>query len=389
MSSNVNIKINIRVPPEGTLIKELVMTGINALSYVAYKFKLGSVKAYEDKIVIETSDPFSLYRSVENQILKLIEIKNRLNVRWPPLHINDKGTLKKSKIVGEAVKNLSNYGDLVSYYMKNLANLLTKTVELDLKIKDQLVLGRGVMAMLQLFKIELYENALSLNQAYTKDYEIRLDDEWLSLILLGYAYSHISFGGGYLELITLPKLSDDPNVFSSYMLIEIANIAKKIRTQPTLPFIMLTHIISSMLQLGVYKKFLDLDPNEIALLEEILSPADISATLKTFPEMRIHRINFYGKTYTEISREEVVYNRELLHFLNKLNVRCIEQLFDLATRAVEARDPKVLNVITLLYESINNAKDRSYTLYYMARTLAESDRKFLDRDCMREIIEKL
>jgi len=70
---------------------------------------------------------------------------------------------------------------------------------------------------------------------------------------------------------------------------------------------------------------------------------------------------------------------------------CVERFFRLSRRALNADDPKIVNMLTYIYEAINKAKDPAFVSYYVARTIAEEEsyQRIITSRCISSIIKGL
>jgi len=390
--------IDIKLPPEGLLIKELTITAINFLTLVAEHtgYQINIIRI-GDKIKICSTNLVKILREAASTASKLMDLKMRPNVRWPRLHTNDKGTLKKSKIVGSIISNIETYGDLAKVFIKDLSNLANSTLNVYVeRNKISLLGGGGRFSMLQLFKTELYENALTFQEPYNRDLSIEIDDKWLTLILLGYALSHINYSGASLELMSTYDLYSG-SIVKIYLSMNILNILENLTTQPMIVSIIQNHILIRRLLTNEYRKFIESEllmkynlREEFSTLFKV-DEGILSDLMRRPPIIRIHRIGFEGRTFTEISREDIVINDALLRFLMDLDDDCVERFFRLSRRALNADDPKIVNMLTYIYEAINKAKDPAFVSYYVARTIAEEEsyQRIITSRCISSIIKGL
>lgn len=376
-------RILVGLPPEGLLLREITATAVNALSY----FGEMDVEVRGDLVELRCKDvSYSLVRASDG-LKDLLNLKLSKGIRWPPLHRNDRDTLKKSKAVAGKVKALQSYADLVAEFI----DLLPQLLEGDLRVSSRggkLILGSGDVALPQLLKVELYEGSLTFNEPYVGELEVRLDDRWLSLLAAGLAVAYVD----YIELATIPVLPTDRRAFASLVSIKIAELLEGAKVGLTIPRILYVHILASALAERSFRasRAVGLRESLVKLFEDYEIPGSSA-------RLRIHSLDFDGKTYREVSREDVVFSTPILEFLRRVGDRaCLDQLesfIRMTSRAgIDATASKVLNAVTYLYEAIQGAKEASFAAYYLARVVAEISERArapFTRACAERIIEAL
>lgn len=349
----LSTKLTIELPYEGTLAKDLVRAAVNLMLLSPHNM---TIRQYGS--VLEIEGPLSaILTTTETVARRLIEIKDNANVRWPDLHQNDRGTLKRSYFIATRIENMETYGDLAKEYIKLLPELSkVGTVKF----------AEGNVSMLQLFKVEFYETALSYNKPYRHEIEIRTNDYMLSLLLTGLAAAYV----GFIEIL-VPSTIEDRCVANTYSGLTTSMAYEKdirIRTNPIIPYIFYVHVI-----LNRIKK-------------------EVGETCLETSSFTLHRI-LAGRTFTEISREEIKINSEILDFIDSLNNECLSGLMRLAQLASGAISATALNALTFLYEAINGAIDPGFALYYLARIITDLNntgrRISISKECFRSIIDVL
>jgi len=376
-------RILVELPPEGLLLREITATAVNALSY----FGKMDVEVRGDFVELRCRDvSYSLLRASDG-LKDILNLKLSKGTRWPPLHRNDKDTLKKSKAVASKVKALQSYADLVAEFVGLLPQLLSG----DLRVSSRggkLILGDGDVALPQLLKVELYEGSLTFDEPYVGELEVRLDDHWLSLLAAGLAVAYVD----YIELATIPELLTDRRAFASLVSVKIAELLEGAKVGLTIPRILYIHILASALAERSFRasRAVGLTESLVKLFEDYEVPG--SST-----RLRIHSLDFDGRTYREISREDIVFNTSILEFLRRVGDRvCLDQLksfIRMTSRAgIDATASKVLNAVTYLYEATQGAKEASFAVYYLARVAAEISERArapFTRTCAERITEAL
>lgn len=381
-------RLLIELPPEGLLLKEIAVTAINALSY----FGEMDVEVHGNSIELRAKDlTYSLSRAREGLIgllrLKNSELKVSGGVRWPLLLFNDKETLKKSRVVVSRIKDLQSYADLTREFVNHLPELLASDLKVNYK-QNQLLLGNGDMALPQLFKIEFYEGSLTYNKPYVSEIEIRLDDHWLTLFAAGLAVAYV----GYIELMTIPMILENRRAFASVVSIKLAELLEGVRIRVTIPYLLYVHILARILAEKSFRTShtVGLTDSLARLFEDYELPGE-----STY--FRIHTLEFDGRTYRELSREDIVFSTFIFEFLDRVGDRkCLDQLRSLirmTSRAgIDAAASKTLNAVTYLYEAIHGAKEAAFTAYYLTRVVtdvSEGGRALFTHTCAEKIVKAL
>ena len=195
----------IRLPPEGTLLRDLTMT---SLSYIHEHGREDLKLSFEGDVVrIRTwstqvfSDSFKgLYEEAAN-IASVKSEKIRLG-----LLLNDRGVL--SKLLKKELKGFT-YLDAIRDFLQARARkdpdfLSLSTIEVR---GDEIRLGRGgfVPAINPLVS-ERYEHGLEFWKLnYARKLRIVLDEEWYAMVLAGFALAIASLVNGDLLMVYLPE----------------------------------------------------------------------------------------------------------------------------------------------------------------------------------------
>lgn len=401
----------IELPPPGTLIRDLTVTAVNMME------KFGGVKINVDreegkvKVKVFHPDLESALRSFSNELINIHEVKGKVT-RWPRLHTNDKGTLK-NVIPQEKLETLGDYGDVARYYVERLPELLGKggtlkvileggsIVKKKRKLKYDILIrlsreGReypGDIAMLQLFKVELYEDGLVFRQPYNFHVGVRLDESWASLLLSGFILSYTgATADGTISLMSIPELSYDPCHRDSWLTINLANTLRRMPTSPTIPYILYTYIVSILLENPNSRKALLAEvPEGLELLNRIVSEK-CRVRWDEGISLRIHRIS-YGRIPTEVSREDLIIGggiAKLANLCTEEGCECLQQIGALIERGSKTINTKILNAIAILYEALIGSKNPAEASYYVVRTLRDLEEGVLvSRYCIEKLLEVL
>ncbi len=214
MSDN---QLVIELPPPGMLIRELAITAINMMG------EFGGVKISQvgNEVIVSHDNLDAALRSFSSEVNLIYEVKSD-KVKWPRLHVNDKGTLKKA-IPQAQLSSMESYGDVSIYYVNKLPELLGRGGRLSIKLsRDSITLGRGEISMFQLFKVELYERGLSFNQPYQMELSVRFDEAWASLLLSGFILSYVGKGrDGSIDISTIPEVTLEPCSRDSWLAVNL------------------------------------------------------------------------------------------------------------------------------------------------------------------------
>lgn len=378
-----NQRILIELPPEGLFLREIAITAVNALSY----FGEMNVEVRGNSVELHSKDlAYSLSRAREG-LKELLNIKVSGGMRWPPIHRNDKGTLKKSRVVASKIEALQSYADLTKEFIDHLPELSASELKVSYE-QDQLLLGSGDMALPQLLKIEFYEGLLTYGKPYLSKIDIRLDDCWLALLASGLAVAYT----GYIKFVTTPKILESTRAFASIVSIELAELFEGVRIKVTIPYLLYVHILARLLAEESFRAShtVELTKSLARLFEDYEPPRE-------HIYFRTHTLEFDRKTYRELSREDIIFSASIFEFLDRIgDRRCLDQLrsfIRMTSRAgIDARASKILNAITYLYEAIHGAKDTAFTAYYLTRIAtdaSEEGRSLFTRTCAEKIVRAL
>ena len=368
-----NNKLIIELPPPGTLIRDLAITFIN----IVKAYNIAEVTYIGDEIILTHKDLTNAMAKLSKELSQIHSIKNKY-VRWPPLHKNDKGTLEK--VISKQTANLSTYGDIARYYIEKLPDLLGKGGRLTVEIKrNSIQLGQGILAMFQLFNIELYEKGLSYNKPYQLNLKVRFDEAWASLLLSGFVASHMGIRGGDGVVLSATPDITDPCSLGSWMAINLASTLYNVPTNPTIPYILYIYATAILLEdPGRRKSMLADYPEGLEIFNEIYSQQCENIWDKGL-NLRIHRISITGRTFTEIYREDLTIGggiARLSELCENQDCRCLEQFRDLARMGLGANNPDVVNALTVLYEALIGSKNPAEATYYLARVVRDQEVNF-------------
>ena len=388
-------QIIIDLPPPGTLIRDLAVTAINMVG----TFGEASISLKGNAAVISHRSLQDALSRFSNEIHYIYRVKNKgKNIRWPYLHVNDKGTLKKV-IPRSQLDRIETYGDAAEYFIREIPQLLGKGGRLSIKVgRSSIQLGQGKLSMFQLFKVEFYEKALSYNMPYQLDLDVRMDDAWASLLLAGFVVSYMGMRvSDGVVLSTIPDIYDRCSQ-NSWLAINMASTLYNVPTNPTIPYMLYIYATAILLE----------DPkNRGDMLSDI--PEGLELFEKLFGDkcenrwargvgLRIHRIALAGRTFTEVSREDLTIGGEIARLADlcdqdNLGCNCLQQVRDFIRRGLGTEEPKVLNAVTMLYEALIGSKDPSEASYYIARTIRDQEeregRQIINIRCFKRLVEVL
>ena len=387
MSAN---QLVIELPPPGTLIRDLALTAINLIG----AFGRASISQRGDEIIISHINLPSALDRFTNEILQIYQAKNRYIRRWPALHVNDKNTLKK-KIPGNQLDAINTYGDLAEYFIKQLSGRISRKNRLIVELsKNSILLGQAqeAFSMLQLFKVEFYEKGLVYNMPYHLDMEIRVDENWASILLAGFvaAYMGMRSSDG-IVLSTIPDIYSRCSL-NKWLAINLSSTLENVPTNPTIPYMIYVYLTTILLEDPKYrKKFF---PEEIfRLLEETSEERECDIK---WIDLRIHRILLAGRAYSEVSREDLRIGGDMAKLINLCTSNdcvCLERLRDVIRRGLINEEPRIFNMATILYEALTGSKNPSEASYYITRIIREQEDKegitLMGRKCLEKLIETL
>ncbi len=385
----------IELPPPGTLIRDLAVTAINMIR----AFGGASISMKGNTTLISHDSLYAAFSRFSNDIHYIYRVKNKAkNIRWPFLHVNDKGTLKKI-IPQSQLNRLQTYGDVAEHFIREIPQLLGKGGNLPIKVRGNMIqLGRGDIAMFQLFKVELYDTGLSYNMPYQLDIDVRMDDAWASLLLAGFVISYMGMrAGDGVVLSTIPEIYDRCSQ-NSWLAINMASTLYNVPTNPTIPYILYIYATAILLEDPRSRRDMLSDiPEGLELFEKILADRCDDRWVRGVG-LRIHRIALAGKTFTEVSREDLTVGGEIARLADlcdrdNRDCNCLQQVREFIRRGLGAEEPKILNAVTMLYEALTGSKDPSEASYYIARAIRDQEerekRHIINIRCFKRLVEVL
>jgi hypothetical protein len=382
----------IELPPPGMLIRELAITAINMMG------EFGGVKISQvgNEVIVSHDNLDVALRSFSSEVNLIYKVKSD-KVKWPRLHVNDRGTLRK--VIPQAqLSSMRSYGDVSIYYVNKLPELLGRGGRLSIKLsRDSITLGRGEISMFQLFKVELYERGLSFNQPYQMELSVRFDEAWASLLLSGFILSYMGMGrDGSIDISTIPEVTLEPCSRDSWLAVNLASTLYNVPTNPVIPYILYTYVTLILLEEPSSRRsMLSNAPEYLEFFNRIFS-RECKGRWDRGVALRVHRIAATVKAFTEISREDLVVGAgvaKLADLCIKEGCRCLQQLRGVIEKSLGAREPKILNAVTMLYEALIGSKNPAEASYYLARAIKDQEeregRTLIDRYCFGKLLETL
>jgi hypothetical protein len=83
----------------------------------------------------------------------------------------------------------------------------------------------------------------------------------------------------------------------------------------------------------------------------------------------------------------------LADLCTKEGCECLQQLRGVIEKSLGAREPKILNAVTMLYEALIGSKNPAEASYYLARAIKDQEeregRTLIDRYCFGKLLEIL
>ena len=389
MSDN---QLVIELPPPGMLIRELAITAINMMG------EFGGVKISQvgNEVIVSHDNLGVALGSFSSEVNLIYEVKSD-KVMWPRLHVNDKGTLKKA-IPQAQLSSMESYGDVSIYYVNKLPELLGRGGRLSIKLsRDSITLGRGEISMFQLFKVELYERGLSFNQPYQMELSVRFDEAWASLLLSGFILSYMGMRrDDGVVISTIPEVALEPCSRDSWLAVNLASTLYNVPTNPAIPYILYMYVTSILLEEPSSRRsMLSNAPKYLEFFDRIFS-RECEGRWDRGVALRVHRIAATRKAFTEISREDLVVGAgvaKLADLCIKEGCECLQQLRGVIEKSLGAREPKILNAVTMLYEALIGSKNPAEASYYLARAIKDQEeregRTLIDRYCFGKLLEIL
>lgn len=176
----------IKLPPEGTLIRDFILTSLNVLgemeSRINFEWLGDEVKINASPRILETA-----FRSLYEESAKLAENKAK-RIRLGIL-VNDKNVfsklldIKKDKVTGT-------YLDMIAAFLKESSNSIKLSTFNKLeKRANGIKFGNGGLVALNFLTAEKYEHGLEFGRLNLRlKFRIELDKEWYQLVLAGFAW---------------------------------------------------------------------------------------------------------------------------------------------------------------------------------------------------------
>lgn len=407
----------IKLPPEGSLIRELTVSAIAAIYRNAEKLLQSeeySLKYNGEYVILSLENMYSwnqiLYTTLRSSVSTL-KIKSTV-LRAPKLHINDLNYVFKklvafmtrgSTYIDGFLKALTVHGPNVFNYdtVKTHYNVI------EFK-KGMLVYGVGkTYPLVQVFKVELYETATDFHRPSTVPFKTKLSLPWYILLGIGFAISYAGMFGNQVLFITPSEevLETPPEVRDALALTLGATFSRRI-ANPIIPYqLYLALTLPEMVQSRILTKHIKENYSVgRELLEGLYSfllgdheyeEFEKKSVEGSVPKINIHRITI-GRAYTSVERASIdlsylaKFAYILEHYAEKeKSPKCREILRDkIVAQGIGGVDPKIMNVLTLLYETIHGAKDPRYVLYYLLRTISNRGIQ-IDKGCVSALIKAL
>ena len=385
----------IELPPTGTLIRDLAITAINMVR----AFGGASISIKGNTAVISHGSLQAAFSRFSNEIHYIYRVKNKgKNIRWPYLHVNDKGTLKRI-IPPNELDRIKTYGDAAELFIRKIPQLLGKGGILPVKVGgNSIQLGRGELSMFQLFKVELYETGLSYNMPYQLKINVRMDDSWASLLLAGFTVAYMGMrASDGVVLSTIPEIYDRCSQ-GSWLAINMASTLYNVPTNPSIPYMLYIYATAILLEDPDRRRDILSDiPEGLELFEKLLADECDNRWVRGVG-LRIHRIAIAGRTFTEVSREDLTIGGEIARLADlcdqgNRDCNCLQQVREVIRRGLGAEEPKILNAVTMLYEALIGSKDPSEASYYIARAVRDQEeregRQIISIRCFKRLVEVL
>jgi hypothetical protein len=382
----------IELPPPGMLIRDLAITAINMMG------ELGGVKISQvgDEVIISHNNLGVALGSFSREVNLIYEVKSH-RVNWPYLHYNDKETLEE--VIPQAqLSSIETYGDVSIYYVNKLPELLGRGGRLSVELsRDSIMLGQGEISMFQLFKVELYEGGLSFNQPYRRKLSVRFDEAWASLLLSGFILSYMGMrSDDGVVISTIPEVTLEPCSRDSWLAVNLASTLYDVPTNPTIPYILYMYVTLILLEEPSSRRsMLSNAPKYLEFFDRIFS-RECKGRWDRGVALRVHRIAIAGRTFTEISREDLVVGAGVAMLADLCTIEgceCLQQLRGVIEKSLGAREPKILNAVTMLYEALIGSKNPAEASYYLARAIKDQEeregRTLINRYCFGKLLEIL
>ena len=186
-------------PPESVFLRDLVSANIAYLASSASTL-LKEFKVYGEKIVVEdpVDDLVGLFQIAKRNIDYMVREK----IASPFLHVNDKGTwdrrVKPVLGVGAPQTYVELSRELIGWALHTLDREPEAFLD-DLSVirvkRNEVRLGSGDVANLQLFKVERYEYGRGFNEFQRTKMSVKMSVYWLAFISAAFALTYYGLSG--------------------------------------------------------------------------------------------------------------------------------------------------------------------------------------------------
>lgn len=374
--------VTIRLPPEGTTARSLVIDFIAKLK-TRPTFQV-SIEVLEDRAVLSGS---------EDEIVELVngvvrgvggELKNKVkSLRDIPVHRNDMKML--SKLLRREVGKGSRFSETVSMILTGT----TLTYSDMLEWSEVRVEGRAKEANVVYGSTkELPLPQPVLTERFESGYEFmhgiggrsikyRGSRPWLTLILSGYAISYAGNIDGIIHYMHVPEeFLREPREASELSALVDELIPKlellNVPAEPKTAYIL---YVASQIALSEDQK----------LLKALLDMGEIP--------LEIERVRYEVNAYTTVER----FSSDLHSILSKileLENYAISWIRDCASKCLHARRRTqeyalYADLTTRLYNTLSGAEDPIDTLYYALRVVVEKEARSLESKGKHEAAKRL
>jgi hypothetical protein len=233
---------------------------------------------------------------------------------------------------------------------------------------------------------------------YQLDLDVRMDDAWASILLAGFVVSYMGMRvSDGVVLSTIPEIYD--RCFqSSWLAINMASTLYNVPTNPAIPYTLYIYATAILLENPNSRRDMLSDiPEGLELFEKLFTDNCEGRWVRGVG-LRIHRIALAGRTFTEVSREDLTIGGEIARLADLCDrgnqeCKCLQQVREIIRRSLGAEEPKILNAVTMLYEALIGSKDPSEASYYIARAIRDQEeregRQIIDVRCFRRLVEVL
>ena len=402
----------VKLPPEGSLLREITVTSVVTIYGTAEKLLgHGKIKIrYGGDHVVLSIDDLSSWNYVLQNTLKnahmILKVKSAI-LRAPKLHINDLNYVFRR--MGLTVPKGGTYIDgflslFTEYGMREFDLNVVKQHYSSLELHgNSLIYGvEGVYPLIQILKVELYETASDFHRPSTMPFKTKLSLPWYILLGIGFTMSYAGMFGNQVLFITPSEevLEQPSEIKYALALAHAITYSRKI-ADPTIPYqlyiaLMLPELVKASSLIERIKEGYSLD----VLYDYLLSDEEYLELEKKSIEGKIPRINIHritvSRAYTSIERSNIDLSQlvrfayVLDSYAKKENALYCREVFreKVVSQGIGGRNPKIMNALALLYETIYGAKDPRYTLYYLLRTIIE-EKIQLGRKCIIALLKAL